>query len=223
MTTDTQTDPTQAAALNLLGVAALVVRAASVFGAACIEALVGPPPSAVAALPGWVAEHHVGLAAIEELAVIGAVALVPAAVVLHRAHAASRRTALTTAWALLAALAPTTIVLAAVHGRIVYPVYGIDVSGDATVDALVLTIWIGGMHAVSLVIAASAAFAASAFWSTRHRRRVVVALAMLTCLTQLLAAFPWLFDARWLMVFSVVHAAWYLALAHDLRTPTRAS
>lgn len=206
--------PLSASSSARLGTIALVIRAIAVLGVAVLETSIGPPPSEIDALPAWVAAHHVGLAWVDELAVIGAAALVPAAIGLFRAHGAGRRPAMAAAWGLLATIAPIVITLGAVHGRLVYPVFGLDVSSDPRAVALVLTVWIGGMHAVALVMAASSAFAAFAL---AGERRALAVLAIVTSVTQVLASFPWLLPPPGWLAAAAIQATWCVALAVDLR------
>src|SRR6266516_1819841 len=80
-----------------------------------------------------------------------AVFLAPAVVALYHSLADVDRPKAVIGCAIMAVAIPVLMVLLVVHGRLVYPVYGIRVS-TPDLAAFVVAIFYGGLHAISLLM-----------------------------------------------------------------------
>lgn len=117
------------------------------------------PPSSGEDILRWAHDHRVAIALTNECLMIGGVLLIPTAIALYRTLGRSGRLGPATGCAILAAVAPVAVVLGAVQGRLVYPVYGMELRGSASAE-LVTQIFYGGEHAMLLMVAAAATFIA---------------------------------------------------------------
>ncbi len=195
-------------ARSFLGVGtALAVGGLLFVAKAVLDAQVGYPPTAEGALVTWRDQHHLTLALVDELFVIGSALVVLGAVGLAFALATSARpfTALT-GCTLLALAGVVGVGLAAVHGRLVYPVLGLDAADPASVR-LVVTITAGGMHVVALLLAAAAATLAVAQVGTAFGR-AVVGVGAAAAVAALAVAYPDLVGVGGLVFAEAVVGGW---------------
>jgi hypothetical protein len=170
------------------------------------------PPSTSEALPEWVESHHLALALIDECLGISGVLLAVGMVGLWQQLHAARRPAIGAGIALIALSAPVSLFLVAIHGRLIYPAYGIDVASDPQNLALVVTIWAGGAHMVSLTLMIAGLTIGIAMLRDRGRRATLGALGIAAGGTQLLVAFPWLFPVAVVTACQIILATWFAAL-----------
>ena len=113
---------------------------------------VGVPASTGAQLLAWKTSHQLPLALANELLFFAAVLLIRAVLALYRSLNGSERPWVGFGCGVLAMLIPIILVLGTIHGRLMYPVYGINLDDPATV-ALVVSLCSGGAHMVSLLLA----------------------------------------------------------------------
>ncbi|WP_437947119.1 hypothetical protein WME98_40875 [Sorangium sp. So ce296] len=85
--------------------------------------------------------------------------------------------------------APVIAVLCIVHGRLVYPVYGIRI-GTPDVAALVIAIFYGGLHAIGLLLGA-ATLALSLIMRRGIHGRWVAVLGIATSVADVVGAYPY--------------------------------
>ncbi|MFT4228479.1 hypothetical protein [Micropruina sp.] len=95
-------------------------------------------------------------------------------------------------------------------GRLVYPVFGIELSADAT--ALIVSETYGGLHLAMLAFAVAAV---SLSWQPRFTR-LARGLGVLAAIVFVVGAFPWLTSQWWNVLAGVTLAVWgaLLALRH---------
>ncbi|MDQ0195732.1 hypothetical protein [Paenibacillus wynnii] len=110
---------------------------------------------------------------------------------------------------LLAVVIPINIFLDIILGRLVYPVYDIELSLD--IYKLVLSIYYGGMHLVAIVFSA-----ATIILCLIIRRSVigkpVAYLGFMVGILDLIGAYPWLIGTSVVFVSQLLFAAWFVML-----------
>ncbi|KAJ1549107.1 hypothetical protein HK405_009727 [Cladochytrium tenue] len=188
---------------------------------ATAEFLGGALPTDAALLPAWCTENATYLMIADECLVIGAALLVPLIPVIYkdclRPAAATgrggRRPWATFGCGLLAATVPLNLGLGLVHGRLVYPAYGL-LPRDPPSVALVMSMYYGGVHEVALVTAAALAMLSldSDGGSGPLGGRLVRGLGITAALGQAAASFPWLIGLEATLACQAALASW-IALA----------
>ncbi|MDH4285109.1 MAG: hypothetical protein OEV35_07305, partial [Gallionellaceae bacterium] len=141
--------------LYRFGGAALVVSGVLFLCRDILEFLAGPPPSSGAEILAWAESGKLYLSLISEVLFFAAVALVPAVFALFHSLASIDRAKAATGCGIIAMVIPLVAMLLVVHGRLVYPVFGIRVSSPEVASNIV-AVFYGGMHAVALLMGIAA-------------------------------------------------------------------
>jgi len=146
------------------------------------------PPAQVAALSTWVEKHSPEISFSNELLFFGVVLLLPAVISACVQAAKLRATAalLGCSSVMLALVLLATLV--ALEGRLVYPVFGIDL-GPETV-ALVVSLFYAGLHTMQLLLGIG--LIALGFGIRRTAGFWLLPLSVAVGVLQVAGAFPWL-------------------------------
>lgn len=181
-----------------------------------LDIRVGDPPSGAAELVAWRSAEKFFLALTNEILFFAVVLLVPGVLGLYASLAGVRRR--TAAWgcALIAAVIPVLMALTIVHGRLPFPVYGIELQ-DAAAVQLVVSVYYGGQHAASLLFALATVLIAVAMRSTSYGRPIVL-LGVLTAVGDMVGAYPWLAGPVLTTASEVLFAGWFIAVGVRLAT-----
>ena len=99
----------------------------------------------------WIGTHERLLAFPSELLFFEAAFLVPGAIALYHSLAGTDKATAVTGCGILAIAISVMAFVAIVHGRLVYPVYGIRVHAPDTA-AFAVALYYGGLHAISLLL-----------------------------------------------------------------------
>lgn len=181
-----------------------------------IDRAIGEPPSSASELVTWAVRHQVSLAWANELAVFAAVLLIPAALALFVRFDGSMRPWVGFGCGFLATTVPLALTLGVIQGRLMYPVYGIDVT-DASTVPLVVSLYFGGAHLLSLMFAAT--FAILGIALRPDLGAPMATLSAVATAGQIAASYPWLIGPDLLMVCQLLAAGWFvvmgLALVRD--------
>jgi hypothetical protein len=112
----------------------------------------GPPPSNGAEILLWRDSQALVLDFVSEFLFFATVLLVPGTVALYQSLVDVDRTKAGMGCGIIAATIPVMAVILIVHGRLVYPIYGMRITTpDAA--ALVVMLFYGGLHAIYLLLA----------------------------------------------------------------------
>jgi hypothetical protein len=171
---------------------------------------VGEPPSSGADLLAWRSAEKVSLAMTNEILFFAVVLLVPGVIGVYAGLAGfERRTA---AWGcgLVAVIVPVMMALTIVHGRLAFPVYGMDVTDPAAVQ-LVVSIYYGGQHAVGMLFGLATILLALAMRNTPYGRPLVY-LGFAVGVADLVGAYPWLVGPVLTSASEVLFAGWFVAV-----------
>jgi hypothetical protein len=145
-------------------------------------------PSAETDFLKWISENRTSLAIHNETLFFAAISLIPSLFVLYKLLRNHNTISSVMGLGLMALVIPVLAVLDIVEGRLVYPVYDIGLSLDAL--KLVLSVYYGGMHAVSLILGASILFISFVLRDTIFPKYHWY-LGLITGVFQFLGAYPW--------------------------------
>ncbi|MEC0167986.1 hypothetical protein [Paenibacillus graminis] len=112
------------------------------------------PPLTDAELMAWLQNWRFNLSMADDLLFFAALLLIPSIVALYRLLVIVEPVKASLGCGLLAVVIPVHLFLVIILGRLVYPVYGLELSRD--IYKLVLSIYHGGIHSVALILGAAA-------------------------------------------------------------------
>jgi len=147
------------------------------------------PPSAETDFIKWLSENRIYLSIQNEILFFATISLIPSSFVLYKLlKKTTSRSSLLGLGLMLMAI-PVLAMLDIVAGRLVYPVYDINLSFD--ILKLVLSIYHGGMHAVSII------FGMSIFLISFATRDTIFPkyhwyVGLITGVMQIIGSYPWL-------------------------------
>lgn len=197
-----------------LGGAALIVSGVLFLSRDLLELVTGPPPSSGVEILAWVRSEKLVLSIANEVLFGAAVSLVPAVIALYHSLASIDRAKAATGCAIIAAVIPVIAVLDIVHGRLVYPVYGIIVDTPAAA-AVVVAIFYGGLHAVGILFGVATIVLSLAMRRGRYRKRIAY-LGIATGILDIVGAYPYAIGSTLTLVCQLFFAAWFVAVGATL-------
>ncbi|WP_433221518.1 hypothetical protein ACQP00_20870 [Dactylosporangium sp. CS-047395] len=174
----------------MLGGIAAVASGGLVLFKAVLDLLVGEPPPTEPQLRLWLQTHHGLLAWTNESLVVAAVLLTPVLPALYRRLDGPSRPWVGFGCGMLAAAISVTLTLGIVHGRLMYPVYGIDLDDHATA-ALLVSLYYGGAHEATLLVG-GALIMLSIAARQGPQGSVTATVGTGAGICQIAGAFPWL-------------------------------
>lgn len=197
-----------------LGGAALIVSGVLFLSRDLLELVTGPPPSSGVEILAWVRSEKLVLSIANEVLFGAAVSLVPAVIALYHSLASIDRAKAATGCAIIAAVIPVIAVLDIVHGRLVYPVYGIIVDTPAAA-AVVVAIFYGGLHAVGILFGVATIVLSLAMRRGRYGKRIAY-LGIATGILDIVGAYPYAIGSTLTLVCQLFFAAWFVAVGATL-------
>jgi hypothetical protein len=200
--------------LYKLGGAAFVVSGLLFLSRAMLDLAAGAPPSNGAAILAWIASNPLIHDLQGEILFFAAGFLVPAVAALYRSLADAERAKAVLGCGLMAVAVPVLMVLLVVHGRLVYPVYGIRV-GTPDLAAFVVAVFYGGLHAVGLLMGI-ATFVLSLAMRGGGYGRPVVYLGFATALFDVVGSYPDAIGPVLTLVAQLFFATWFVAVGLQL-------
>ena len=206
--------PTDRKRLSRLGGIAFIISGALFFTRYILDVMAGSPPSAGAEIILWVEANKLVLSLVSEVLFFASMSLVPAVIALYLTLASVERTLAATGCGIIAVVVPVLGVLLIVHGRLVYPVYGLHIS-DPAVAELIVALFYGGLHAVGLLMAV-ATFVLSLAMRRGAFGAPVAALGFATAVGDTVGAYPDLISPVVLFVCQLLFAAWFVAVGWKL-------
>ena len=179
-----------------------------------LDVMAGPPPSTGAEIIVWVEANRLVLSLVSEVLFFASMSLVPAVIALYLALASVERILAATGCGIVAVVVPILGVLLIVHGRLVYPVYGLHIS-DPAVAEFVVALFYGGLHAVGLLMAV-ATFVLSLAMRRGAFGAPIAVLGFATAAGDTVGAYPYLISPVVLFGCQILFAAWFVAVGWKL-------
>jgi len=200
--------------LYKLGGAAFIISGILFLSRDVLELTAGPPPSSGVQILAWVQSERLVLSFVSEVLFFAAITLVPAVIALYHSLAGTAPAKAATGCGIMATAIPVVAMLLIVHGRLVYPVYGIRVSSPAVAE-YVVALFYGGMHAVYLILAV-ATFVLSMGMLHGAYGRAVAYLGFATSVLDVAGSYPDVIGVGPTFVCRVFFAAWFVAVGSRL-------
>jgi hypothetical protein len=180
----------------------------------------GPPPSNGAEILLWRDSRTLVLDFVSEILFFATVLLVPGTIALYQSLVGVDRTKAATGCGIIAATIPVIAVMLIVHGRLVYPIYGMRVDTPEAA-ALVVMVFYGGLHAIYLLLAV-ATIALSLAMKRGAYAKWIAYLGFGTAALDIIGSYPWAIGSVLTLVCELVFAGWFVAVGSELFR-TRAS
>jgi len=196
-----------------IGAVSLVLSGVSFLVKLVLDLAAGSPPSTGTEILAWVASSKLALAFGSEVLFIGGMFLVPGMVALHASLAGTDGRWATVGTGFVAVTLPVLFGVAVVHGRLIFPVYGLEVR-DPAVAELLVALYGGGIHAVGIMMAV-----ATLVLSLAMRRTygwAIASLGIVTAVLDVVGSYPWALGTPLLIFCQVLFAGWFIAVGFRL-------
>jgi hypothetical protein len=200
--------PAQDRGLYQLGGVGLVAFGLLFLLSGVIDLAAGPPPSSGTGILAWISAHERLLAFPSELLFFEAAFLVPGAIALGHSLAGTDKAKAVTGCGILAIAISVMAFVAIVHGRLVYPVYGIRVR-TADIAAFLVALYYGGLHAISLLLASAIVLLALAMRRGVYGKRMAN-FGFVTGAFAVVGGYPYAIGPRMTLVCEAVVAVWFV-------------
>ena len=212
--------PDAEAGLCKVGGAAFVAAGTLFLARDVLDLIAGPPPATGAAILTWVAVNKVVLSFVSEATFFATMALVPAVFALYRSLSEVDRTKAAVGTGTIAVVIPVLAMPLIVHGRLVYPVFGLRVDTPAVAE-LVVALYFGGLHAVWLLLSGATVVLSLVMWRHAAYGGVVAALGFASSALDIAASYPDAIGPAMTFGCEVVFSAWITAVGVKLYGRTR--
>ena len=194
--------------LRIEGIA-LAASGALFLAKAYFDLKVGEPPAGDREIVAWASAEKFSISMTNEILVIGSLLLVPGLIGLYSSLVRFERRMTAIGCGIVAVLIPVIVALACVHGRLVYPVYGIELN-EPSVIKLVVSVYYGGQHAALLLFGVATILLSLAMRNTPYGKAVVY-LGLTTGVVDLIGSYPWVIGPALTFVSELLFALWFVA------------
>jgi hypothetical protein len=199
--------------LYKLGGAGFIASGVLFLARAFLEFAAGPPPSSGVDILDWRASNTLALSMISEVLFFAAMCLVPGVLALHRSLANHSSLAVT-GCGIIGAAIPLLGILLVVHGRLVYPVYGLRVDSPELAE-FVVSMFYGGWHAFLLLLAV-ATFLLSLAMMRGFYGKGIAFLGIATSAFDVVGSYPDAIGPTPTLVCAAFFAGWFVAIGMRL-------
>ena len=174
----------------------------------------GPPPSNGAEILLWRDSHALVLGLVSEILFFATVLLVPGTIALYQDLVDVDSTKAAAGCGIIAATIPVMAVMLIIHGRLVYPIYGMRVDTPEAA-ALVVMIFYGGLHAIYLLLAVATIVLSLAMKRGGYAKWIAY-LGFATAALDIIGSYPWAIGPVLTLVCELSFAGWFVALGSQL-------
>jgi hypothetical protein len=196
------------------GGGALLASGVLLVSVAFLDFRVGPPPSNGAEILLWRDSQWLVLDFVSELFFFATVLLVPGTIALYQSLVDVDRTRAATGCGIIAATIPVIVVILIVHGRLVYPTYGMRVETPEAA-ALVVMVFYGGLHAIYLLLGVATIVLSLAMKRGAYAKWIAY-FGFATAALDIVGSYPWAIGSVLTLVCELVLAGWFVAVASGL-------
>ena len=174
----------------------------------------GPPPSNGAEILLWRDSQALVLDFVSELLFFATVLLVPGTVAVYQSLVDVDKTKAATGCGILAATIPVMAMMLIVHGRLIYPIYGMRID-TPEVAALVVIVFYGGLHAIYLLLAAATIVLSLAMTRGAYAKWIAY-FGFATAALDVIGSYPWAIGPVLTLVCELSLAGWFVAVGSQL-------
>ena len=174
----------------------------------------GPPPSNGAEILLWRDSQALVLDVVSEILFFATVLLVPGTMALYQnlVDVDSYRAA--AGCGIVAATIPVMAVMLIIHGRLVYPIYGMRADTPETA-ALVVMVFYGGLHAIYLLLAVATIVLSVAMTRGGYAKWIAY-LGFATAALDIVGSYPWAIGPVLTLICELSFAGWFVAVGSQL-------
>jgi len=196
------------------GGAALVASGILFVSVAFLDLRAGRPPSNGAEILVWRDSQALTLDFVSEFLFFATVLLIPGTIAVYQSLLDVDRIKAATGCGIIAATIPVVAVMLVVHGRLVYPIYGMRVdTPDAA--ALVVMIFYGGLHAIYLLLAVATILLSLAMKRGGYAKWIAY-FGFATAVLDIVGSYPWAVGPVLTLVCQLALAGWFVAVGSEL-------
>src|SRR6185436_14696247 len=174
----------------------------------------GPPPSNGAEILLWRDSQALVLDFVSEFLFFATVLLVPGTVAMYQSLVDVDRTRAATGCGIIAATIPVMAVMLIVHGRLVYPIYGMRVD-TPEIAALVVMVFYGGVHAIYLLLAVATIVLSLAMKRGAYAKWIA-SFGFATAALDVIGSYPWAIGPVLTLACELSFAGWFVAVGSQL-------
>ncbi len=167
------------------------------------------PPALEADLLVWLEKWKFNISMADEVLLFAALFLIPAIFSLYQFLVLTDKVKAIMVCGLLASSIPIFIFLDIILGRLVYPVYNLELSAD--IYKLVLSIYYGGMHLVAIVFSIATLLLSFAIRKSEHGKAIAY-FGFVVAVADLISAFPWITGSAIAFACQLLFSAWFVLL-----------
>lgn len=200
--------------LYKFGGMAFIISGTLFLSKSLLDLMAGPPPSSGMEILAWVESGKLVLSLVSEVLFFAGMALIPAVIALYHSLASTDRVKAATGSGIIAATIPVIVMLLIVHGRLVYPVYGIRVSSPAVAE-YVVAVFYGGLHAVGLMLGIATVVLSLAMMRGVYGKGIAY-LGFATGVLDIIGAYPYAIGPVLTLVCQLFFVAWFVAVGSKL-------
>src|SRR5204863_6600353 len=124
------------------------------------------------------------------------------------------KTKAATGCGIIAATVPIMAVMLIVHGRLVYPIYGMRVDTPEAAT-LVVIVFYGGLHAIYLLLAVATIILSLAMKRGAYAKWIAH-LGFATAALDIIGSYPWAIGSGLTLVCELSFAGWFVAVGSQL-------
>ena len=169
----------------------------------------GPPPSSPADILAWIDLHERLVAFPSEILFFQAAFLVPGAAALYHSLAPTGKATTVAGCGMVAIAIAVMALMAIVHGRLAYPVYGIRVR-TPEIATFVIALYYGGLHAINLLLGLAIVLLALAMKQGVYGKRIAY-FGFVAGPVAVVGGYPYAIGPTGAFLSQAVVAAWFVA------------
>jgi hypothetical protein len=181
---------------------------------ALLDFRAGPPPSNGAEILVWRDSQAPVLEFVSEFLFFATVLLVPGTLALYQSLIDVDRTKAAMGCGIIAATIPVIAVMLIIHGRLIYPIYGMRVSTPEAA-AFVVMVFYGGLHAIYLLLAVATIFLSLAMKRGAYPEWIAN-FGFATAVLDIIGSYPWAIGPVPTLVCELSVGGWFIAVGSQL-------
>jgi hypothetical protein len=199
---------------NKFGGGALVMSGILFVVLAFLDFRAGPPPSNGTEILLWRDSQALVLDFVSEFLFFATVLLVPGTIALYQSLVDVDRTKAATGCGIIAAAIPVMAVILIVHGRLVYPIYGMRIDTPDAAAFVVMVVY-GGLHAVYLLLAVATIVLSLAMKRGAYAKWIVY-FGFATAVLDIIGSYPWAIGPVLTLLCELSFGGWFVAVGSQL-------
>ena len=171
------------------------------------------PPLVDEELLTWLTKWRFHISMADEVLFFAAIFLIPSIVALYRTLVKVDQIKALMACGILTVTIPIYIFLDIILGRLVYPVFNIELSPD--IYKLMISIYYGGMHMIAILLCLATFILCFAIRKS-VLGKLTAYIGFMVGIFDLIGAFPWLIGSVMVFISQLLFSVWFIILGFRL-------